>query len=355
MKIAILHDYFDKRGGGERLVLNLAKSIDADIYTGFIDYKKTFDANGLKIISLEVSKKWPQLIRNFLIARKFYKYNFPYYDAFIISGVWCISASKNHPSILYCHTPPRFMYDLKEYFLNNANPLGRFILKKFIKYWKPKNHYYMKQFDKICPNSDNVKKRILSFYGKELYDKCEVVYTGIETKRFCYKKAEDFYLSTSRLDSLKRINLIINAFKKMSDKKLLITGTGPEEKKLKNMAKGYNNIIFLGSVSEKELLGLYARCKAVIAANVDEDLGLSPIESHAAGKPAIVVREGGFLETVNSQTGVFFSPNTNSLMNAIKKCEKKKWNHKLIQKSARQFDIKVFTKKMMKIVKKNIN
>ncbi len=350
MKIAILHDYFDKKGGGERLILNMARALNADVYTGFIDHKKTFSTKGLRIKSLCVKKWLPLILRNYSIARKFEKYKFPKYDIFIISGFWCISASKNHPSILYCHTPPRFMYDLRKYFLNRTNLFSRPLLKMFIKYWKPKDQFYMKQFDKVCPNSENVRKRVLKYYGKELYDNCEVVYTGIETKKFYYKRAEDFYLSTARLDPLKRIDIIINAFKQMPDKKLFFTGAGPEKKRLQNMAKDCKNISFLGDVSDKKLIDLYARCKAVIAAAKDEDLGLSAIEAQASGKPVVVVKEGGFMETVNTKTGIFFKPNVDLLKKAVKKLEKTRWDRKEIQKNAIRFDINIFIKRIWKII-----
>ena len=185
-----------------------------------------------------------------------------------------------------------------------------------------------------------------------MYNNSEAVYTGIETKKFYYKKSEDFYLSTARLDELKRIDLLISAFKKMINKKLMITGTGPDEARLKQLAGNATNIKFLGSVSEKELLNLYARCKATISANIDEDLGLSPIESQAAGKPSLVVNEGGFLETINKSNGVFFKPNVNSLISAVNKLEKKKWNHKAIRKSAKKYDINTFAQNMLRIVNK---
>ncbi len=351
MKIAIAHDYFDKLGGGERLVLNLAKALKADVYTGFIEHKKTFDTKGIRIISLNVRKNLPTLIRNIQISKKFEKYKFPEYDAYIFSGVWCISAAANNkPNILYLHTPPRYMYDLREHFEKQANYIQKIALRKFIAHWKPKDQYYMRQFDVICPNSENVKKRVGKFYGPGLYRKCRVVYTGIETNKFYYKKDEGYFLSTSRLDELKRIDMLIEVFKQMPEKKLVITGTGPEEKKLKKMADGFNNITFAGSVPEERLISLYARCKATIVAARDEDLGLSAIESQAAGKPVIAVREGGLLETVNSKTGIFFEPDVESLKKAIIKCEKKKWNHAPIQKNAKKYDIKVFVRKMRRQV-----
>lgn len=347
--IAILHDYFDKRGGGERLVLNLAKAINADIYTGFVDYKKTFDTSGIKIVSLNVNKRLPHIIRNLIIAKKFSKYKFPKYDVFVFSGTWCITAARNHPNILYLHTPPRYLYDLRDYFLKTVSAIQRPLFRMFMDYWKGEDQFYMKQFDKICPNSENVKKRVLKFYGDELYKKCDVVYTGIETKKFYYKKPENFYLSTSRLDPLKRVDLVIEAFKN-TNKKLIITSTGPEESRLKKLAEGHSNIIFLGQVSEKALIDLYARCRATIVSAMDEDLGLSAIESQCAGKPVIAVREGGLLETVNKKTGIFFEPNADSLRNAIEKFERMKWDYKIIQKNVKKFDIKVFIKRMKKII-----
>lgn len=350
MKIAILHDYFDKKGGGERLILNTARALKADIYTGFIAYNKTFSTKGLNIKSLGVKQWLPVLLRNYMIAKKFESYKFPEYDAFLISGFWSVSASDNHPSILYCHTPPRFMYDLREYFLNSANLLARPLFKLFIDYWKPKDQLYIRKFDKICPNSENVRNRVLKYYGKELYDKCEVVYTGIATKKFYYNKPEGFYLSTARLDPLKRIDLIINAFRQMPGKKLFITGAGPEKARLQQIAKGHENIVFLGDVNEEKLIDLYARCNAVIVAAKDEDLGLSAIEAQAAGKPVIAVREGGFLETVNKKTGIFFNADVISLKKVIEKAEKTRWNKKYMQNNAGRFDINIFIKKIRKII-----
>ena len=139
----------------------------------------------------------------------------------------------------------------------------------------------------------------------------------------------------------------------MPDRKLVITGTGPEKNKLEKLANS-SNIKFLGNVSEKELIDLYARCRAVVVAAKDEDLGLSAIEAQAAGKPTIAVKEGGLIETVNKKTGIFFYPEINSLKRAVKQSEKMKWNKKAIQQSAKRFDISVFIKNMQRIVNEEI-
>lgn len=348
MRVAIFHDYFDKMGGGERLVINLARKLNADIYTGFIDKENTFNTEGIKITSLEVSGR-PRIYRNIKIARKFSTLRLTGYDFYIFSGVWCISAAKNHhPNILYLHTPLRALYDLKGYYMKNSS-LQRIALTGFEKYWKPRDRKYMNEFDVVCANSENVKRRVLKYYGKDLYDRTRVVYTGIETSKFKFVKEGDFYLSASRLDPLKRIDILIRVFLQMPDRKLLITGTGPDEKRLRRLAEGARNIHFLGNVSDEKLRMLYSTCKATIAANVNEDLGLIAIESHASGKPIIAIKEGGFLETVNSENGIFFS-GEDDLKQAIEELENRKWNHDKIRKSAERFDIKTFTKNIMSII-----
>jgi len=360
MKVCICHDYMNKKGGGERLVINLARALKADIYTGFIDKKKTFDVSGLKIVSLGVNKNLPHIMRNMRIAKSFEKYKFPKYDIYIFSGVWCISAAKNcKPNILYLHTPPRFLYDLKYYFLNKMNPVEKVFFKKFTNSWRMKDQLYMRQFDIICPNSENVRNRVKTYYGNDLYRKCKVVYTGIEIEKYKFKEFGDFYLSTSRLDELKRIDIIIDAFRRMPNRKLIIVSSGPDEKRLKKRAKGCENIQFLGAVSDEKLLDLYSSCRAVIVAAKDEDLGLAAIEAQAAGKPVLAVAEGGFLETINEKTGIFFNPNYDSLMSAVEKCEEKftknQWNYRIIQRNVWKFDISNFVRKIKRIAEQLIN
>jgi glycosyltransferase involved in cell wall biosynthesis len=349
MKIAILHDWFDKRGGGERLVINLARALKADVYTGFVNPDKTFDTKGVNIISLGVSERWPQPLRGLRMAEAFSKYDFPEYDAYLFSGVWCISAVRKK-SVLYCHAPPRYMYDLRDYYMRKAGIIKKLVMKWLIRKWKPMDQFYMKQFDVICPNSENVKNRINKYYGAGIANRCTVVYTGIDTKSFRHERSGDFYLSSQRLDGLKRIDLIISAFSEMPQRHLVIAGTGPEEKKLKNLAKGCDNIMFAGSVSDREIRKLYASCRAVIVAAKDEDLGLAAIEAQASGKPTIAVAEGGLLETIDNESGVFFQPSIGALKKAVETLEKKKWNPNLMQKRAKKYDISVFSKKMKKIL-----
>ncbi|MBI2579888.1 MAG: glycosyltransferase [Candidatus Aenigmarchaeota archaeon] len=174
----------------------------------------------------------------------------------------------------------------------------------------------------------------------------------MDTRKFFNRKSEGFYLSASRLDELKRIDIMIEAFIR-NGKELVIAGSGPDEKRLRQIAEGHENIRFTGAASEKELTGLYSRCTATLAAARDEDFGLVAVESMAAGKPCIAVNEGGFLETVkDGKSGVFFQPDMDSLNSAIERAEKIKWNPKAIMKEAKKYDTRLFEKKMKRIARK---
>jgi len=91
--------------------------------------------------------------------------------------------------------------------------------------------------------------------------------------------------------------------------------------RLQALAKDYGNIRFTGWCDEQQLQKLIGCCIATIYIPPDEDFGMSPVESMAAGKPVIGVAEGGMLETViHKKTGLLISsePNEELLINAVK-------------------------------------
>ncbi|HIF02907.1 MAG TPA: glycosyltransferase, partial [Nitrospinaceae bacterium] len=130
-----------------------------------------------------------------------------------------------------------------------------------------------------------------------------------------------YYLSTARLAPYKRVDIIIKAFSKLPKKRLIVSSTGPDEKYLKQLAKGFDNIQFRGDVNEHELQQLIGNSISTIYIPQDEDFGMSPVESMSAGKPVIGVSEGGLLETVvHTKTGWLTSPDPSpeELIRAIK-------------------------------------
>lgn len=361
MKIAIVHEYFNKKGGGERLALNLADIFDADIFTGFIEQKNTYDMGNYR--AHELSKPITnRLLRVIKLHNKFKKLRLNNYDAVILSGTTCLAAAKhNHPNIWYCNTPARHLYSQKEWYLKRQNPFLRIALKIFHLWLKPVDQQNVRQVDKIVCNSENIKNRIRRFYGEKFYNNATVIYPPVKTDKSLWKGQKDFYLSFGRVDKFKRIHLIVEAFKDMPDKRLVVASGGPELKNIKRMAKDYKNIDIKGYVSQEELEELIGTCIATIYIPVDEDFGMSPVEGMAEGKPCIGVDEGGLKETIIHKKTGYLCPrdiNKEDLIQAVRwmsKTQAEKMRFESVRE-AQRFHQDDFRKKMQieiqKIVKK---
>ncbi|NCA22469.1 MAG: glycosyltransferase, partial [Crocinitomicaceae bacterium] len=108
----------------------------------------------------------------------------------------------------------------------------------------------------------------------------------------------------------KRVDLIIEAFMNMPEKKLVVASGGSQLNFLRAMAGQSKNIYFLDWVCEEKLIELIGNSLASIYIPLDEDFGMSAVESMSAGKPVIGVAEGGLMESViDGVTGILLPKN----------------------------------------------
>lgn len=76
---------------------------------------------------------------------------------------------------------------------------------------------------------------------------------------------------------------------------------------LKKLAGNDKNILFAGRAEDSEVRSYLQRCRALIFC-AEEDLGLTPLEVQACGRPVIAFGKGGALETViDGKTGIFLT------------------------------------------------
>jgi glycosyltransferase involved in cell wall biosynthesis len=127
----------------------------------------------------------------------------------------------------------------------------------------------------------------------------------------------DFILSVNRLDRAKRIDLLIEAASHVPDLRVVVAGDGPDRERLEQLANG--SVQFVGRVSDEELADLYARCRAVYYAPVNEDYGLVPYEAFLSDKPVITTTDaGGPLDIVHDgRTGRVVAPTVDDLARAL--------------------------------------
>jgi glycosyltransferase involved in cell wall biosynthesis len=127
---------------------------------------------------------------------------------------------------------------------------------------------------------------------------------------------EPFVFSVGRLDRAKRIDLLIEAAARQGVD-VVVSGEGPDRERLEGLANG--RVRFTGRVSETELADLYARCRAVFYAPVDEDFGMVPFEAFLAEKPVVTTTDaGGPLDVVRDrETGRVVEPTVEAVAGAL--------------------------------------
>ena len=312
-KIIILHDTFLYKWGWERLMIMMQKALKSDLATWFVS-KWSFDLKAewvkWKIIevSSEIFKAWFRHIKlklAFLIKTKFLSE----YDTVIFS--WdCLSAVRNckpwTKKIYYCHTPPRYLYDLRWEYLKKVKWYLRPAFEIISYVFKKMYESDIKKMDLIIVNSKNTWARLKSFLW---YDSV-VVYPPVELDRFKFIDQWDYYMSASRLSSAKRINNIIEAFKKMPDKKILLAywENDPQKNEYFELAKWFENIIFKTFPWNVWFTQAIWNSIAWIGVPIDEDFGMVSVESMAAWKPFLAVDEWWFKESVIHKKTGFLIP-----------------------------------------------
>lgn len=352
MKTAIFHDYYGAIGGGERVVLMMAKILDADIITTDIDVVARMRPE-VPVISLGATFKY-RGFKQISAYQKFYRCDFSRdYDFFIFSGNWAhYAAHRHHPNMWYCHTPVRAFYDLYSLFLSRENIISRQEFRIWSHFQRELDQQSVRHIDTIVTNSKNVQKRIRHTYSRD----AEVIYPPVDTSRFRCTMYGDFWLSANRLYPEKRIELQIEAFRGLPEENLIIVGgyaagdhaINYAEKISTNLPK---NVIMLGEVPEDRLIDLYARCRGLICTGIDEDFGLTPLEAMASGKPVVAVDEGGYRETVTPGTGMLVEPSQVNIVNAIKTLSRNPESYReACVARAREFDLPHFEERIKKAV-----
>jgi glycosyltransferase involved in cell wall biosynthesis len=174
-------------------------------------------------------------------------------------------------------------------------------LQKF----KIQYEYAMAKMDIVLTNSINVQKRITKYLGI----KSNILYPPCEVEQYYRAPSQGYFLSTARHDPLKQVGMVLEAFALLPAHRLVIISNGPESRVLQRRANKLSNVEFIGRVDDGQYRKLLSECTATIYIPSDEDFGLSPVESMAAGKPVIGTAQGGLLETiVPGKTGILIPP-----------------------------------------------
>jgi glycosyltransferase involved in cell wall biosynthesis len=368
LKYALVHEWLTPKatGGSELVVREILNHIDADLYA-LID----FESNNAESY-LYKRRIGTTFVQHFPLARNGVQKYLPFlplaieqldlreYDIILSSSHAVAKGILTTPDqlhICYCHSPMRYAWDLTFDYLK-ASKLGnglpglatRYLLHR-LRFW---DVLTANRVDYFLANSQHTARRIWRCYRRE----AKVIYppVNIEGLPF-FSQKEDFYLIVSRLVSYKQVSLIVKAFNQLQ-RPLVVIGTGPEMKKIQEIADSHIQI--LGWQPDEVVKKYMATAKAFVYAAC-EDFGIALVEAQACGTPVIAYGAGGALETVRdirtsevgTGTGIFFPNQTETdLVEAVQMFEayEDKFNPEYARSHAAQFSPETFAERYLDFI-----
>ncbi|EDT01152.1 glycosyl transferase group 1 [Burkholderia ambifaria IOP40-10] len=321
LRVAIVHDWLVTYAGAERVLEQIVACFpDADLFS-LVDFLDDRAFVRGKPVTTSFIQKLP-------FARTKYRSYLPLmplaieqldvsdYDLVISSSHAVAKGVLTGPDqmhISYVHSPIRYAWDLQHQYLEQSNLthgpkslLARMILH-YIRNWDTRT---ANAVDGFVANSAFIARRIRKVYHRD----AAVIFPPVDVDGFSLNEVkDDFYLTASRMVPYKKIDLIVEAFSRTPERKLVVIGDGPEMQKIR--AKAGPNVEIMGYQPFAVLHDRMRRAKAFVFA-AEEDFGISVVEAQACGTPVIAYGKGGALETVleprahPNPTGLFFDEQT---------------------------------------------
>jgi len=321
-KVAVIYDRLDGYGGGERVLEQMLSLYPSSKLYASVDILADHERGflGGKTPITTFAQRW-SFVRNhhrqFLPLLMFAMEQLDLSDAeLVLSGSASIAkgvlTGPDQLHIAYIHSPMRYAWDLQHQYLREArlerglkSALARWILHR-ARIWDLRTSNGV---DHFIANSEFIARRIWKVYRRE----STVIYPPVDVESYTLNERKDtFYLTASRLMPYKKVPAIVEAFRDLPDRRLVVVGDGTEMRRVKAVAGA--NVEVLGYQSAASLLDLMQRARAFIFA-AEEDFGITPVEAQACGTPVIAFDRGGACETIRGlehakPTGLFFSSQT---------------------------------------------
>ena len=380
ISVAIVHDYLTQRGGAERVVLLLAEAFpSASIHTSLYDPEGTFP----EFSTLDVQTT---PLNRFGVLRRRHRLAFPVLapsfsalnvDADVLlcsSSGWAHGTRTEGRKVVYCHAPARWLYQSDRYIgkppqhagpqssgstlRGHADALRRsaraaalHLVKPPLRRW---DQYAASSADRYLTNSTVMAEAIRTTYGLE----AEVLpppptLTSNGQEREVSGLDPGYFLCIARLLPYKNVQVVAEAVGLVPGARLVIVGDGPARSDIETMAGP--NVRFLGQVNDAALRWLYRNSLALVSASF-EDYGLTPLEAACFGRPSVVLRSGGFLDTVvDGLTGAFFdTPAVEHVAWAMKTAATQTWDEGELQAHAEKFSDASFKRRIRQVIAEEV-
>lgn len=358
--VAIVCDWLTEGiGGGERVIKAVHDMYkQAPIYTSQYRPKKTSWLGDADVRTGWLNKfpTWSRRFIPFLRTYYFSRLDLSDYDIVIsITGAEAkyVKTGDKTKHVSYIHAPTQYYWGKYDQYMKDPgfgilNPLVRLGLRIFIKPLRKADFKYTQRPDVLIANSTFVQNEIKKYYKRS----STVVFPPVSVVKNTTKvKQKNSFVIIGRQVNWKRIDLAIEATKQTGDK-LLIVGAGSEHDALVKLAKDSRNITFKPALnSAKKISQILTEAQGFIFTS-QEPFGIAPVEALMLGTPVIAFNDGGALDFISDgKNGLFFEKQTvESLVGAINKFHKTKFNPAEVKKSATKFSESNFKKQVKKII-----
>ncbi|MBD7979440.1 glycosyltransferase [Oerskovia merdavium] len=381
--VALAHDYATQRGGAERVALWLAEAFPgAPMYTTLYDADGTFpEFADLDLRTSALDRVGP--------LRRHHRLALPFLapavsaqrveaDVLLASSTgWAHGYRGAGRTVVYCHAPARWLYQRDRYLggRDGASALDRLrggvastalsALTPALRGW---DRRAAERADVYLANSTVTQRAIRDAYGIEaeiLPPPPAMMPAGAE--REVPGLEPGFLLCVARLLPYKNVDVLIEAAR-LAGRQLVIVGDGPDRARLEGLAargrattgcwgtpsgtgRTGGRTTLLGRVDDPELRWLYRHCSMLVAASY-EDYGLSPLEAGAFGRPSVVLRDGGYLDTVvDGVTGTFFdAPEPGLVAQAVQEALGVSWDDGALTSHVETFALPRFVARLREVV-----
>lgn len=317
-RIAVVHDWLVDYAGSERVLAEILRCFPSADLFALIDHMPQAEraALGGRRASTTFLQRMPGVATHLghylaLMPLAIEQLDVTGYDLVISSShavAKGVIASPDALHISYVYSPMRYAWDQQFAYLQGermARGLSGVLLRWLLHRLRIWDHRSAAGVDHFVADSHFVARRIAKAYRRD----AEVIYPPVDTELFRPgTERDDYYVTVSRLMAYKRVDVLVQAFAELRERRLIVIGDGPEYARLKALAP--SNVELPGRLPAEAVREHLQRARAFLFASI-EDFGIAPVEALACGTPVIALRRGGTAETVSGldsaePTGVFF-------------------------------------------------
>lgn len=322
-RVALVHDWLNQSGGAENVLEELVALFPAaPVYTSIYAPARMPPAYRAWPIHTSFMQRLPGIAGHHqhylpLYPLAFGRMDLSGYDLVVSNkSGFCHGVQTARPQspqravhVCYCLTPTRFLWLYDQYReREQIGPGQDLALRPLLALLRRWDWAAAQRVDHFVAISRVVQERIRRIYGRASV----VVHPPVDTDFFTPApgplRPGDYFLIVSRLIPYKRIDLAVEAFKRLPHARLVIVGEGRDLAALQ--AQAGPNVQFLGRQSRERIRELLRGCKAFLFPGL-EDFGIAPVEAMAVGRPVVAYGGGGALDTVvPGVTGELFAEQT---------------------------------------------